>query len=73
MHHRVIPVISHGGVRHVLRERRMIPEAIFTKLLEPGDVQESVEGRPEVPLVTVIIFHDRVEHMMRHLSNVQSS
>lgn len=64
---RVRDTIAERTVRHVFPKRRMIPEEVLVELLQARYVEEGIEGRPEVSVVTRVGVQCGVKHVVGHL------
>lgn len=53
-------------VGHIAAERRVIPEPVLIEQLQARHVEQRVEGRPEIAVVTRVLLHRAVEHVVRH-------
>ena len=53
-------------VGHIAAERRVVPEPVLIEQLEARYVEQRVEGRPEIAIITRMFLHRGVEHVVRH-------
>ena len=53
-------------VGHIAAEWRVIPEPVLIEELEARHVEQRVEGRPEIAVVTRVLLDCAVEHVVRH-------
>ncbi len=53
-------------VGHIAAERRVVPEPVLIEQLEARHVEQRVKGCPEIAVVTRVLLHRDVEHVVRH-------
>ena len=53
-------------VGHIAAERRVVPEPVLIEQLEARHVEQRVEWRPEIAIITRVFLHRSVEHVVCH-------